>query len=418
MVHRRPTMLVWTPIYPWPGNPSEGIFVHRQVLNLQRLGHRVRVINFHPAVPRLPHQFVTASWLRYHPRWITWPGLQDGVQVDHVFYAQPVRGRSDAIIDATEAVSRHIDRTGTYHDTDLVYAHWLWKGGAVALELRARYGWPTAAIARGSEMHRWQSDHPHCRPYVDRVLCDADLVLANCNALRESAASQSISNSGRIRVAYNGCNPVLFRPATDRAAVRLALGFAENRKYFVCCATIAEHKGIRDLARAWRKFAVGHPAWRLLVLGPFAQRALATSFQDLAGNNARLLGQVASTDVVRYLQAADAYVQPSRLEGLSNATMEAMATALPVVTTDAGGQVELVRDGLEVWLVPAEDPDALARAMAALASDPAEALRRGAAARRSIVERFDAMHETEKLSNLLTDLHTSSVLTSARRFEA
>jgi glycosyltransferase involved in cell wall biosynthesis len=400
---RLPSVLVMTPIYPWPGNPAEGIFVHRQVRNLARLGHPVRVLAYHPAVPGLPRRLTGMSWGRYHPRWLTRDREQDDIRVEHIFFSQRRFGRGDIVPDITDAATRFIDRSPEYQDSDVVYAHWLWTGGAAALGLRDRFDWPVAAIARGSETHRWQSVHSHCREHVERVIEGADLLLANCEHLRSRLIELLPASGARAHVARNGCDPTLFRPAEDRDRVRRTLGLSPRLKYFVCCATVVEHKGVLDLAVAWRRFSADHPDWRLIVLGPVPRWRVAREFARIAGDRAQLLGQAAAHRVVTYMQAADAYVQPSRLEGLSNATMEAMAVGLPVVTTSAGGQSELVRDGVNGWLVPTADPAALRRAMDELARRPELAAALGAEARRTIVEHFDPMIAVRSLSDRLCD---------------
>ncbi|HEV7993156.1 MAG TPA: glycosyltransferase family 4 protein [Gemmatimonadaceae bacterium] len=402
---RLPSVLVVTPIYPWPGNPAEGIFVHRQVRNLVRLGHPVRVLAYHPAIPGLPRELTAMSWARYHPRWLVRDREQDGVRVEHIFYPQRSFERGDVVPDITDAASRFIERTPEFQDVDVVYAHWLWTGGAAALGLRDRFGWPVAAIARGSETHRWQSVHPHCRAHVERVIEGADLLLANCEHLRSRLIELLPTSGARARVARNGCDHTVFRPAPDRGSIRRRLGFAPSLKYFLCCATVVEHKGVLDLAVAWRRFSDAHPDWRLIVLGPAPRWRVAREFARIAGDHAVLHGQAAADQVVAYMQAADAYVQPSRLEGLSNATMEAMAVGLPVVSTSAGGQSELVRDGVNGWLVPTSDSAALRRAMEEVALRPELASALGVAARRTIVECFDPLTAVRGLSARLAGLH-------------
>jgi glycosyltransferase involved in cell wall biosynthesis len=65
-----------------------------------------------------------------------------------------------------------------------------------------------------------------------------------------------------------------------------------------------------------------------------------------------------------------------------------MATALPVIATDVGGNGELIEHGVTGTLVPAQDVDALARAMLDDLADPQAARRRGRAARRAVERRF------------------------------
>ena len=109
--------------------------------------------------------------------------------------------------------------------------------------------------------------------------------------------------------------------------------------------------------------------------------------------------------VLSYLQAADGYVQSSRTEGIANATMEAMAVGVPVVTTSAGSQGELVRDRVNGWLVPVHDVPALVDAMLELADDPERARAFGRCGRETVLTRFDPQTHAARLSDLLSDLH-------------
>jgi glycosyltransferase involved in cell wall biosynthesis len=94
-----------------------------------------------------------------------------------------------------------------------------------------------------------------------------------------------------------------------------------------------------------------------------------------------------------YLSTADIFVLPSRSEGFSNAIVEAMGASLPVVATDVGGNAEAVTDGVSGFIVPSEDPAALAAAIARLLSDPSKAQEMGAAGKKLASEKFttDAM---------------------------
>jgi glycosyltransferase involved in cell wall biosynthesis len=404
-VRRRPNLLVLAPIYPWPGVPSEGIFVHRQVRNLVRLGHQCRVLVVRPAVPGLPAPLTGLSWLRYHPRWATWPATVDDVPVDYLFYPQDRRRRGDVVPAIADTLARFVSTHPTYHDTDVVYAHWLWTGGAAALALRQRFGWPVAAIARGSEMNVWQSVHPFCRSYVRRVLLEADLPLANCEYLAREGARLAPEAADRIRIAYNGCDATTFRPSPSRESARARVSFAPNRSYFVCCATVLERKGMAELATAWREFVVRRPKWRLVVVGAVASRHLARQLRSAGGDSVILVGRVSPERVLAYLQAADGYVQPSQTEGIANGTMEAMAVGVPVVATDAGSQAEVVRDRENGWLVPTRDVPALLDAMLELADDAERARSFGLLGRETICTRFDPLTHASRLSDLLTDLH-------------
>src|SRR5262249_34326785 len=269
-----------------------------------------------------------------------------------VFVGRPFRRDGDVIPKVGEAVARYLERHSTLLRTNIIYAHWLWPGGAAALELRRRFGWPVAAIARGSEMHHWQTLNSHCRPYVARVARDADRVLTNCVGFRDEVRRIAPDVGRSIDVVYNGCDATRFAPAMNRAAIRASLGISATTRLMLFCGSVIERKGIRNLVRAWSPHAAKRPQWRLAVGGrlvdPVLVRELAKAEQVM------IVGPVPHDHVSRWMQAADAYVQPSIYEGLANATMEAMATGLPVIATDTGGQRELIDSGRNGLLVPVE----------------------------------------------------------------
>ena len=80
-----------------------------------------------------------------------------------------------------------------------------------------------------------------------------------------------------------------------------------------------------------------------------------------------------------------------------------MASSLPVVATDVGGNAEAVKDGITGFLVPPEDPGALAAAILRLLSDPIQAKAKGAAGRNLVAEKFT----TEAMMNQIAGAYRS-----------
>jgi len=100
----------------------------------------------------------------------------------------------------------------------------------------------------------------------------------------------------------------------------------------------------------------------------------------------RFLGQ--RRDVPELLQVSDIGLLCSHEEGFSNALLEYMAAGLPVVATNVGGNAEAVIDGVTGLLVPAKNPDALARAILRLVHDPAARQGMGTAGRTRVQQNF------------------------------
>lgn len=154
---------------------------------------------------------------------------------------------------------------------------------------------------------------------------------------------------------------------------------------------IARLSSVKDqdtLLRAARRVADHDARFRLDIVGDGdCREALEQLLRELdLGNVVRLHG--AQRDVRPYLAAADAFVLSSVSEGIALTLLEAMAAGLPVVATDVGGNREVVTAGETGYLVPAQDPVALARALITLLSDRERVHRFGAAGRRVAENEF------------------------------
>jgi glycosyltransferase involved in cell wall biosynthesis len=141
------------------------------------------------------------------------------------------------------------------------------------------------------------------------------------------------------------------------------------------CRALAIRPAMRDFARL---VMVG--------VGPLREQALAVLAQAGAAPLAWLPGE--RSDVPEVMRALDAFVLPSRAEGISNTILEAMATGLPVIATNVGGNAELVADGITGQLVPAQNVESLAQALVRMADDQARARVMGRAGRLEVESRF------------------------------
>ena len=141
-------------------------------------------------------------------------------------------------------------------------------------------------------------------------------------------------------------------------------------------------KGFPVLIRAFARLADAFPDLWLLVAGDGRDRGAAGSLPEAVRRRVRMLGAVRHEDLPPYHAAAEVFVSSATArESFGYVLVEAMAAGLPVVATDIAGYREVVRDGVEGLLVPPNDPDALARALARILSDPGLAARLGVAGR-------------------------------------
>jgi sugar transferase (PEP-CTERM/EpsH1 system associated) len=200
----------------------------------------------------------------------------------------------------------------------------------------------------------------------------------------------------RIEQIYNGVDTTVFRPAVERRSPLPISAFAGPDEFVV--GTVGRMAPIKDpllLARAFRTLRqAGAHRVRLAMVGdgPLLEDVKRFLAEEEAANLTWLPGRRDDIDAV--LRGLDLFILPSRNEGISNTILEAMATGLPVVATDVGGNPELVVAGTGM-LVRAEDPDAMAAAIGRYVADPQLARTHGAEGRRRVLEHFsmDAMLE-------------------------
>jgi glycosyltransferase involved in cell wall biosynthesis len=201
------------------------------------------------------------------------------------------------------------------------------------------------------------------------------------DAVRQAVARDERFDPRRNLVIWNGVDAERFRPGPS--AARQALGIAPEALVVACVGGLDPVKNHAALIEAFARVLARRPDGALLLVGDGLIRKDLERQAAPLGDRVRFLGHRA--DVPDLLRAADIYVQASQTEGFSNAVLQAMATALPVLVTAVGGNVELVtvQTGR---LVPPGDVEAIARGLAALMDDPALRRRLGEAARRRAAE--------------------------------
>jgi glycosyltransferase involved in cell wall biosynthesis len=193
----------------------------------------------------------------------------------------------------------------------------------------------------------------------------------------------------QLVVQPNGIELTRFgEPPPDRARGRRELGADWPGPALVHVGSLSPAKAQHVLLLALGRLRQERPDVGLVMVGdgPLRPR-LERQIGELAlGPFVRMLGE--RPDVPRLLPLFDGFVLSSEIEACPNVAIEAMASKLPVVATDAGGTREVVAHGETGYIVPVGDPDALAHALTELLADPARAAAMGEAGLRRARERF------------------------------
>lgn len=207
----------------------------------------------------------------------------------------------------------------------------------------------------------------------------ARAVVAISPAVRQCLIDGGVPDD-RIAVIWEALDDARIRPTKDRATMRRELELPDDSFALLVLAVLTRRKGVDVLLRALHRLAdtPGFARIQLLVGGDGEElESLKALSRELALDaHVRFLGR--RKDAGDLLGACDAFVLPSRAEGLGVAALEALGAGRPVIASRVGGLGEMVVDGECGLLVPSEDEAMLAAAIAKLEADRALARRLGA----------------------------------------
>lgn len=195
-----------------------------------------------------------------------------------------------------------------------------------------------------------------------------------------------------------------------RAAVRAELGLSPTDFVVGVIGNIIPRKGQIYLVRALPKVVARYPRVRVLLVGVihpprYGEQVRREAARLGVSDNVLWLGE--RKDVPRLLQALDLYALPTLSDMLPMAMLEAMWAELPVLATYAGGIPEAITDGVEGWLVPPKDPDALANALIEMIANPDERARRAQNAHQRVLKSFTVQPQVAKIEAILRQVAES-----------
>ncbi len=175
----------------------------------------------------------------------------------------------------------------------------------------------------------------------------------------------------------NGVDTKIFYPASGERQTPDACPLALNDK--VVIGTVGRMHGVKDQSTLVKAFILacqesavfaGRTCLFLIGDGPLHQQAIDLLAQNGLAGQCWLPGE--RNDIAEILRSLDVFVLPSKSEGISNTLLEAMASGLPVIATNVGGNPELVLNETTGYLVEKENPAAMAKAILELVSNDAK----------------------------------------------
>lgn len=224
--------------------------------------------------------------------------------------------------------------------------------------------------------------------YRDEVVSQEEFELADRVVVQSEFGAESFLSEG-----FSPRKLVVFPRGVDLEEYIPRQEGKESVFRVLYVGNVCVRKGFLDLARAWDE--AGLDAAELWVVGQVHEElgSHLKRYRDRPG--IRFFGHLKG-GAARLFSEASVFVLPSVVEGSAKTTYEAMASGLPVITTRNAGSV--VRDGVDGFLVPVRDPDAIRDRLRLLYENPERVRQMGIAARERIAEFSWDSYENRVLS--------------------
>jgi glycosyltransferase involved in cell wall biosynthesis len=214
----------------------------------------------------------------------------------------------------------------------------------------------------------------------------------------------------RVKVVYLGVPLEEFsrsRTAEEIAAARREIGLTPSDFAIGTITRLHDSKGNDYLIEAARLVVNERPQAKFFLVGEGPLRESLEAQAQQLGLGDRFVFHGFAKDVPAVLSAFDLSVFPSLWEGTPLTAFEALAMGKPIVSTDADGLLDILRDDVDAAIVPKRDAAALAKKIVWAMDHPAERARLGAAARET-GQRYDIAAFVRKMERLYGILHETS----------
>jgi glycosyltransferase involved in cell wall biosynthesis len=201
------------------------------------------------------------------------------------------------------------------------------------------------------------ADSPEKLARKDEEIALADRIVVASSFTRQSLDNESGAKAPVTVARYGAPIPLVKEPCTRGRDEPISIIYAGQ---------LSQRKGLAYLLRALRRLDV---PWRLSLAGSFVAGVPLELKTILEDQRCTWVGALSHPELLRRLTKAHVLVFPSIVEGFGMVVSEALAAGLPVITTPHTAGPDILTDGVDGFIVPIRDPDAIAQRITDLAND-------------------------------------------------
>jgi glycosyltransferase involved in cell wall biosynthesis len=355
-------IIVFTSLFPHPGQPNAGLFIRERMF---RVGYHLPLVVVAP-VPWFPFQKVLRRWRPHFRPDAPYQERQQDFEIYHPrFFSVPgIFKFLDGFFMALGSLPT-LWRLKRRFNFKIIDAHFAYPDGYAASLLGRWFQVPVTMTLRGTEARLARSFL--YRHLINRALNHATKIFSVSNSLRKIAVDIGIPEE-KVLVVGNGVDLDKFY-RVDQYEARKNLNIPENAPVLVSVGGLCERKGFHRVIACLPGLIDTYPDIQFLIVGgasaegDWTEKLKQLVIKLKLEKNIRFLGVLSPDNLKIPLSAADVFVLATRNEGWANVFLEAMACGLPIVTTDVGGNAEVVSHKELGKLVPFGDQQALSAAI-------------------------------------------------------
>ena len=357
---KKPKLLVFSSLFPSQKRPNAGVFVRERMF---RVNQEIPIIVVSP-VPWFPCQGLVRYW---RPHFRPQPSRyeeQQGIDVYFPrFFSIPGLFKSyDGFFMALGSLPTLFKLRKQFNIID---AHFAYPDGYAATWLGRWLNVPVTITLRGTEVPL--SKLSGRKEKLLKALQYASRIFSVSDSLKQLVVSLGADND-KIRVIGNGIDVIKFYPL-DKSDARAELNIANDAKVLISVGALVDRKGFHRVIELLPALVKQYPNLIYLIVGGdspegniysrLQQQVKSLSLED----HVRFLGAYPSDQLKLPLSSSDVFVLATANEGWANVFLEAMACGLPVITTDVGGNKEVVNSPELGTIVAFGEPEALLSAL-------------------------------------------------------
>ena len=265
-----------------------------------------------------------------------------------------------------EAMVAAIEEAHDREPFDLIHAQYGYPTGLAALEASRRLGLPNVVSIQGGDGHWVGSCCRTHRLAMQAVLDHAGELLIGSQSFADEVCENNGTDPERFTIVPGATDIARFFPAEGKRP-----GSLSDVPTLLYHGRVDLRKGLGELLDALPSVAARVPEFRVVIsgIGPDVDHVRQRVDAEGLGDRVEMTGYASYDDAPAVYRRGDVFVSPTYSEGFSNTILEAMASGLPVVSTDTVGVVDCLEHEANGLLVPLRDPASLADAVVRLLGD-------------------------------------------------